>query len=1127
VDLYGAGSTLYQLATGAPPFGFADPLRLIHDHLARVPIPPIDRNPALPQPFSDLVLRLLEKEPVRRYQTAEGLEYDLRAVQEACLGGQPISIVLGERDFPSRLSAPSHLIGREAEISVLREALQASLTSPGRGLLVSGVPGVGKTSLVNELRQVVTSKGGWFVSGKFDQYRQDREADGVRQALRGLGRLLLAEPEDEIAELRAQLLERVDVNAGLLAAALPEFAAILGVPPDEGQGDPLTVRARMTQAELDLLRGVVSAERPIVIVLDDLQWATPTPLSFVDAVLLDDDLRNILLVGAYRQTEVDAAHPLAAMLSRWERLGVTPRLLELANLPAPALGTMVGEMLRLDHATAAPLAEAIGDHTRGNPYDTVELVNALRRDGALVVGADGWHWDSAAVRGYLGTGDVISMVTARIDALPPDTQDLVRSMACLGGEIGFDLLCDAHALAPERVEELLLPAMADGLLVTDDASGSVSFRHDRVQQAAFASQTAPERSARRLALGRRLLALPGRESQAAEQYLEVVADVAEPGERRQLVDLFRAAAAQASAVADHGRAERFISAALALLAPTEGLAAETSVVVDVATRRHGILYCLGQTDQIDAAYGRITELTHDPLALAPATQLQISHLNTQNRLLDAVELGLDLLRELGRPIPDDPGALAEEIARNLDFMYDWFTRGDETADLDRPECVDARVTAIATLLDRIIPPAFFSGHPAVGWALGEASRLWVERGPSRALAGPQAFTQFVTIGLRQDYRTGRDVVRRVLAYCDAKEYEPEASHIRVVSAVSCIPWFEPLEEAIRQGRQGQERLIRAGEMQYAVDFYHVSLIDLVDCAATLDELAAEADAALAFAARVGSRQAECHYRLYRQFVHALRGDAGESHGVAGGSRDEETPVDGSESNQTAAGFNHVMRGLVAAIFGQAETLIRHASAITPLIGCLDGTYVMVQARLVRALALAELARAVRNDDDSATGGAERLAALLAEFDVELDWLAGRAKDNPGSISHLVRFCDAERAWAAGDFLTAAHGFDAALRLVSHRHRPWHHALIAEHSARFHLENGFEYAGETLLRAARRCYHGWEPRRRSPISTSATQPCASAPPASTGTSPTASTPVAAVPCPQRKSIFSECSTPHRR
>jgi signal transduction histidine kinase len=283
-DLYALGATLYELATCEPPFGSGDALRLIHDHLARVSQPPIDVNPAVGQGLSQIIMHLLEKEPDDRYQSANGLIHDPVKLRQLGVS-TTLAPRVGARDFPLRLVPPSRLIGRDDEVATLQEAFYDALRGGRRGVLVNGPPEVGKTALIDQLRPVVTGNDGWFVAGKFDQYRRDLEFDGIFQAFRALGRLLLSEPDDELAQLRDRMLAALGPNAGTAAAVLPEFAVLLDVPPETG--DPLTAQLRVQRGAADVLRAVASRKRPVMLFVDDLQWAGPTSAGQL-AVSLDN-----------------------------------------------------------------------------------------------------------------------------------------------------------------------------------------------------------------------------------------------------------------------------------------------------------------------------------------------------------------------------------------------------------------------------------------------------------------------------------------------------------------------------------------------------------------------------------------------------------------------------------------------------------------------------------------------------------------------------------------------------------------------------------------------------------------------------------------------------------------------
>jgi len=1047
-DLYAVGATLYELATGAPPFGTDDPLRIVHDHLARLPEPPSVVNPTVPDDLSAIIMHLLEKEPDDRYQSADGLAHDLALLRR----GVPVHP--GEHDLPTRALAPSRLAGREDEIGNLGTAFAQAMAGRSTGVLLSGAPGVGKTSLANELRPIVAGSDGWFVAGKFDQYRRDQEYDAVRQAFRALGRLLLAEPEDDLVKLRERIRQVLGPNAGLAAAVNPEWATLLRVPPEPG--DPMTAQVRAQRLGVAMLRAVASRKRPVVFFVDDLQWAGRTALGFVDLLFGgEEEVEGLLPVGAYRENEVDAAHPLAPMLARWGRQQLGPYHLRLGNLSPEGQAGMVADLLRLAPRPSAELARLIAPWTGGNPYDTVELLNSLRQDGVLVPRDGAWRWDRSTLCHRLEHVDVTGLLAARAAALPPATRDVLAAMACLAGHVELDLLEAATGLAADELERRLSPAFADGLLVLEsDGRPGVRFHHDRTRESVLHGLSAQALRAERLRLARRLAGRDEYFAVAAGQYLPVVDAVHAPRERQLMIRLFRQAADQARVLSNYSLVERFLTAAVTLIDPTDA-----DQLIAVRTERHAALCRLGRLEDANEAYEAVVRLCTHPAQRTAATVEQVTSLTNQGRAREAVQLGLDQLRLLGVAVPDRV-RLDAKIDRQLGALLRWFDQTDVSDDLRRPRITDRSRLGAFTLVNRLTPAAFFCDQAMLAWLTLQALEMWERYGPDPTLLGPAACAEYVTIDRSNDYRAGYRVMRRLLAVGQAGGYEYEMARARFLYVISTGHWFDVLEDNVSQSRRVLEACIRGGELSEACWTHYVLAYNLLDCAPSLDSFVAEIDEAQAMAARTGNSYAGETLRTCRELAHVLRGQAAES---VGSTADETAALSSLAANPRAVAHLHVNRALAAAILNRPAELARHTAAVVPLLPTMGPLYLAATARLLRAMALAGQARSV---------DAEQRGALLAELDELVGWLNERAVDAPVNFGHLLRLVEAERAWATGDFRTAAYTFDVAQREVSTRARPWHRALILERAARFHLAHGMEQAAYALLSAARRQYADW-------------------------------------------------------
>jgi diguanylate cyclase (GGDEF)-like protein len=1056
-DLYAFGATLYELATGAPPFGRGDAFRLIGDHIASRPVAPTDRVPTLPAAFSDIILRLLEKEPDRRYQSADGLADDLDRLRGAAARGHADVFPLGLSDFPQRLASPSRLIGREREIAWLRSAFSDAVAGRCRGLIVSGAAGVGKSALVDQLRPIVAANGGLFVCSRFEPYRNDGASDAIRQTLTGMVELLLAEPEAELAALRADLLTQLGEEAGLLTALMPGITDLIGAV----QPPPLVTEAASHRAVRTFLRLVAGPSRPVVCVHDDMQWAPPRSLQQIGRALAGEDRVGLLLVCIYRSDGVDESHPVSRSLQEWQRAGIATRSLALDNLPQAALAEMLGEVLRLPTQAAASLAGPIAARTDGNPFDTLELLNGLRRDGILARGAQGWQWDAAGIRQHVGQSEVAGLLRARVAGLPDATQDMLASMACLGNDFAPALLEVAGALTGDALEAVLAPALEDGLLQPDgsgpDRQGLLRFRNSRVQQVVYDGMAQAERRSRHLMLARRLAPVAAYAPEAAAQYLPCAADIETPEEMRQAAALFAAAAAHAAGLFRDVAAEAYYAAAITLYARLPDV--DAAVLIRLRTARLGALYALGRHEAADELFAAIGEPGDDPVALAEASCIHVLSLTNRGRHRQAMKVGMAMLDHLGlRP---DAGDRSAEVVSGLAAVADWLKSDAAIAPSDRVCTDDAVVRSTARMINRILPASQLLDPLMGAWLALQSQRLWATHGAcpevvanlARSAAAPNVF------GLK--YRTGYDMARHAVTVGAACGYEPETSFARQNFATFALHWFEPVENTLDQTAAALPRLSQAGEIQAVCINYITALAAVFDCGATLEAYGAELAAAFEFVERTGNQQ------LFESFHnHALL------HQVLTGEKDfgdclAEAPPAALASKPLGLFSFHCSRIIIAALFDDAAALARYSADIMPLLPLIGGAYRCSTAAFLRAFSLVQTAR------DSAPGADDCSASEIRGLRT---WLAGRAADARWNFEHLLHFIDAEAAWRTGDLHAGLRAFDRALQSCSGQAqpwiRPWHHALIAERAGLFHLAHGLDYVGRTLLRDAHDRYAAW-------------------------------------------------------
>ncbi len=997
-DLYSLGATLYALATGTPPFDDTSPLRIINAHLTLMPEPPAQRAPWLPPPLSDLILALLAKEPDERYQSASGLAHDLRLIQAARTNGGLGAVRLKQRDLPLSPHAPRRLYGRDRDLAALMAAFAGVRQGGARGLFVAGYSGIGKTSLIHEIHRPVTLADGLFISGKFEQFQRDHPFMGPAQCLRQLCQLLLAEPEAAVEHWRTGILAAVGPDAGALFDVVPELEALLGPQPAVPDLGPLETQIRLRALLIALMGRVATPGHPLVVFLDDLQWADQPSLDFVGALLGEPGLDGLLLIGAYRDNEVDAAHPLTRLLRQPTRAGKPAPVLKLDNLQAEDIAALLADMLRLTPDAVRSLADGLYAKTNGNPFFTVELVTALYRKGSLWPDPEAgrWRWDAAAISGYWASANVVDFLAEGLAALPSDGLEALVAAACLGADPCLGTLAvalgetDLGALAAR-----LAPALERGIIVTAsalaftqaEATVLIRFCHDRMQQAVYQQRQGGGRDQLHLAIARRFAGTgsggstdPGLQFRAAEHYAAAVSLVVDPAERMVARRLFLDAARQARQSGSFATAERFLRRAIELL-PPEAWMGEADEAFTLQAELHLCLYSQSRHAEADEVYTRLAAHPGQPLRLVEPTCVQLVSLSNRTRYDEGIRLGSRLLHQLGVTLPLD--AALPALEQELEAFYRLVEPGALEQLANRPTLDDPHRRGAAKLMNRMIPAAFFTDPLISFWLAVRCGRRWCEEGYLDPSLYPMACITLATIALRGDYRTGYRAARAALEIGKAREAGPETARTQHVFALFCNPWFEPLEASLTQAHAAFTGLLRAGDLEFACFTFFTSQAALLDTGTDLLQLKAETTAALGMAAKSGNRHAEQSFLAFRQLVRALEGKTKRPGAFDAATFSEAAYECDIRPNAMALCFYHIYRSLSACLFDDREMLAVHADAAMKLLPYITGFYPTAIATLLQSLALI---------DRLATGDDSGRPAVLARLDANQAWLAARAAD---------------------------------------------------------------------------------------------------------------------------------------
>lgn len=710
-DLYSLGVTFYEMLSGELPLVAADALEWVHCHIARAPRPLTDAAPDVPPVLAAIVMKLLAKEADDRYQSAQGLALDLElclAELEAKGAIEPFS--LGEKDVWEELRFPAKLYGREADCERLLAAFERVVAEGVAELtLVFGYSGIGKSSLVHEVHRPIVRERGFFLEGKFDQYKRDVPYFTISQAFRELTRQLLSANEAQLGAWKRQLLAALGANAKLVIDIIPQVELLIGKQPDVAPLPSTEAQSRFQAVFRSFIGVFAQREHPLVLFLDDLQWADFASLKLLEHVITHPETRNLLVIGAYRDNEVSPSHALTTTVDAIRSATARVTDISLGPLSRASLTELVTDTFRCSPARAAELAELLNRKTAGNPFFVTQFVGELYREGLIGFqrAKVGWFWDVDAISAKNYTDNVVDLLVSKLLRLPEQTQASMKIAACIGNELSADVLAMIRGKTLEETRAELEPAISEGFLLS--RWDGFKFLHDRVQQAAHTLIPEEARGEVHLKIGRLLLERT-RQGELAETIFDIVnqmnrgaslIDGAE--EKTRLAELNLMAGKRAKASSAYRSAVSYLSAGAALL-PEESWDARYALTRELHMELAECSFLSGNLDDAERECANV-DRARTKLDKAGFYRLRMQLCLARGENDKGIALCIECVGLFGIELHTKPEK--EVVLAELQSVRD-LVKGRRIEDLlDLPVMTDPEMASAMSTLAWIYPSAFY------------------------------------------------------------------------------------------------------------------------------------------------------------------------------------------------------------------------------------------------------------------------------------------------------------------------------------------------------------------------------------------------------------------------------------
>ncbi|MCT7963228.1 AAA family ATPase [Laspinema sp. D1] len=1091
-DFYSLGVTFYELLTHRLPFESNDPLELVHCHIAKQPVPAIDIDANIPPVLSEIILKLMAKTAEDRYQNAYGLKADL----EECLRQHRTQILekfpLGRQDVSDKFKLPQKLYGRESEIQSLLAAFAGS-SLQSQLMLIGGYSGVGKSALVQELYKPITEKQGYFISGKFDQYQRNIPYSAIVSAFQGLVKQLLMETESQLNQWRENLLGAVGVNGRVIVEVIPEIELIIGPQPEVPELGANESQNRFNLVFQNFIKVFTRPDHPLALFIDDLQWADGASLKLMQ-LLMAGRSPGLFLIGAYRDNEVSAAHPLMLTLDEIAQTEAIIQRIALVPLHLKIITQLIGDTLNSDVQTVQPLAELVQGKTGGNPFFMNEFLKSLYTEQLVYFNnkTRQWQWDLKPIQAREFTDNVVELMVNKIQKLPEETQELLKIAACIGNKFDLeDLGLISHKSLGEIANQIY-PAVAENLLnplgnMTDialvvaeaefllislpgnlDQSLPYKFVHDRVQQAAYFLIEESQKSEFHQKIGQVMLETTP-EDKREEKIFDIVNQlnlgrglIAPHSAHPELAQLNLMAGKKAKLSTAYQPALKYLYMGIELL-PPNSWQEHYPLTLSLYEESAEVTYLNADFALIDQFVTTVLSQAQTVLDKVKVYEVKIQAYNGQGLLEDAIAIGLEVLNLLGIKLPKQPSQL-DVLWGLLKTKLTIGTRAIASL-IDLPTMTDPSSQAAMRILAKIASAAYVSTPLLLPLIVFKQVSLSLKWGNASESAYAYSFYGFILGSVSEDFQGGSQfgqLALQLLSKLNAREVEARTLFI-IYHFIQ--HWIKPVKEVLNPLRQAYTVGLETGDLEFA------TYSSLQYCAygllsgSELVQLESEIATYIQVMEQMGQERNRLAQSLFHQSVLNLLDEGENPCALSGPSFDEQVmlSVIQSRNDKSALSDFFFMKLFLAYLFSEGEDAVAYAKLSEQYLDGMTGSLFVAHFYFYDSLASLLGAKNVSPTQQKA------IIRKVSRNQKKIKKWMHHAPQNNSQKYWLV---EAELCRVQGQDAKAIEYYNKAIHLAQENEYLHEAAIAYELAGKFYLSKGQELTAKGYIQEARYAYQIW-------------------------------------------------------